>query len=76
MHGRTGVDDNDVNLSDFLTGLFDDLVDDLALLTGASVNVNGDTVLFRDRLDGRSSVLGSISHNDRSPSLQVSYTAH
>lgn len=76
MDGRTGVDDNDIDLSDFLTGLFDDLVDDLALLTRASVNVNGDTVLFRDRLDGRSSVLRSVGHDDGSPSLQVSFTAH
>lgn len=63
--GHTGIDDHRVNLAHLLAGLFDDLIDDLALLAGTSIDVDRYTVLFRNGLDGRGSVLGGVRDNDR-----------
>jgi hypothetical protein len=64
LTGLTGIDDNNVNLSHLLASLLDNLVYDLALLTGTSVNVDGDAVLFGNRLDSIGSILGSVSNDD------------
>jgi len=64
LTGLTGIDDDNVDLSHLLASLLDNLVYDLALLTGTSVNVDGDAVLFGNRLDSIGSILGSVSNDD------------
>jgi hypothetical protein len=63
-HGDTSIDDDNINLSNFITSLLDNFIYDLALLTRTSVDVDWNPVFLGNRLDGFGSVFGSICDDD------------
>lgn len=65
-HGDTSIDDHNINLSNLLTSLLNNLVDDLTFLTRTPVDVDWNSVFLGDGLDSVRSVFGSVCDNDGS----------
>jgi hypothetical protein len=63
-HGNTSIDNDDINLSDFLTGPLDNLVDNLTFLPWTPVDVDWNSVFLGDGLNSVRSVFGSVCDDD------------
>jgi hypothetical protein len=63
-HGNTSIDNDNINLSNFLTGLLNNLVDDLTFLPRTSVDVDWNSVFLGDGLNSVRSVFGSVCDDD------------
>jgi hypothetical protein len=63
-HGNTSVDDDDINLSNFFTGLLNNLVDNLTFLTRTPVDVDWNSVFLGDGFNSVRSVFGSVCDDD------------
>jgi len=74
-HGNTSIDNDDINLPNFLAGLLDYFIDDLTLLPRTPVDVDGYSVFLRDRLDGIASVFGGVCDDDCCSGYLVRHTS-
>lgn len=74
-HGNTSIDDDNINLSNLLTGLLDHFIDNLAFLSGTPVDVDGYTVFLGNGLDGIGSVFRSVRDDDGRSSCPISISA-
>lgn len=70
-HGDTSIDNDDINLSDLLASLLNNLVDDLTFLSRTPVDVDWYPVFLGDGLDSVCSVFGSVCDNDGGSSYSL-----
>jgi hypothetical protein len=63
-HGNTSIDDDDINLSNLLASLLNNLIDDLTFLTRTPVNVDWNSVFLGDGFNSVRSVFGCVCDND------------
>ena len=70
-HGDTSIDNDDINLSDLLASLLNNLVDDLTFLSRTPVDVDWNSVLLGDGLDSVCSVFGSVCDDDGGSSYSL-----
>jgi len=65
-HGNTSIDNDDINLSDLLASLLNNLVDDLTFLSRTPIDVDWNSVLLGDGLDSVRSVFGGVRDDNGS----------
>ena len=70
-HGNTSIDDDDINLSNFLTSLLNNLVDNLTFLPWTPIDVDWNPVFLGDGLDSVCSVFGSVCDDDGGSSYSL-----